>query len=234
MYIDLYLFIPPGEVDVATSMSLVYHCPLLSHLLVPRWTMILSKFYPDPSSKAWGSPTVKDRTDLQEFLFPQAICQITIAQVALLQGCLPRATNGYSEASWDLMSSLKIMEKHLKKLRSNHAIWSNSVNPAAETKNRNERSWELLTAMTVAKPLGTYPSLDSICHCLPHLTARPERWRQPWWQQISSPGMSRSRLFRSTRGCCAADLPVSKYLLQLFWKKIIWQIVRNWIYKSHK
>ena len=30
---------------------------------------------------------------LQEFLFPQAICQITIAQVTLLQRCLPKATN---------------------------------------------------------------------------------------------------------------------------------------------
>ena len=147
---------------------LVYHCPLLSHLLVPRWTMILSKFYPDPSSKAWGSPTVKDRTDLQEFLFPQAICQITIAQVALLQGCLPRATNGYSEASWDLMSSLKIMEKHLKKLRSNHAIWSNSVNPAAETKTQKRypesclHPWQLLSLWQYIPAWKVYATVSHI------------------------------------------------------------------------
>ena len=191
MYIDLYLFIPPGEVDVATSMSLVCHCPLLSHLLVPRCTMILSKFYPDSSSKDWGSPTVKLR--LQEFLFPQAICQITIAQVALLQGCLPRATNGYSEASWDLMSWLKIMETPME------TLWSNSVNQAAETKTQKRypesclHPWQFLNH----KPVVTLPSLESIRHCFQHLITRPERWRPPWWQQISSPGMSRAVYFEA-------------------------------------
>lgn len=111
IYCGVYWFIPPGEVDGATSMSLVYHCPLLSHLLVPRCTMILLKFYPDWSSKDWGSPTVKSPASKSSCSLRPSAKSRSLKLLCFKAACPGPPMAAASEASWDLMSSLKMIQK---------------------------------------------------------------------------------------------------------------------------